>query len=129
MAKEKDPASTTKGKGIYYGYFPDGNLQTKGAIEDDLKTGTWEIYENDGKLSGYYRPFYDDRKAAEITDLAHKTSTVKKTGSQRKGFTYFDPRFNEFQGVIFGSNPVWLAAGQLPLGIEFYLGRAYRPRV
>lgn len=111
-----------KGKGTYYGYYPAGNLQTKGALEHDLKTGTWEIYEPDGRLSGYYRPFYDDRKlSAEITQLASKSSSTKKTASQKKGFTYFDPRFNEFQGVIFGSNPVWLAAGQLPLGIEFYL--------
>jgi antitoxin component YwqK of YwqJK toxin-antitoxin module len=119
--KKEGSCEYDKGKGIYYGYFPDGNLQTKGAIEDDLKTGTWEIYENDGKLSGYYRPFYDDRKAKEITDLAHKTSAVRKTTTQRKGFTYFDPRYNEFQGVIFGTNPVWLMAGRIPLGIEFYL--------
>ena len=119
--KKEGSCEYDKGKGIYYGYFPDGNLQTKGALEDDLKIGTWEIYENDGKLSGYYRPFYDERRAAEITDLASKTATVKKATTQRKGFTYFDPKFNEFQGVIFGTNPVWLMAGQIPLGIEFYL--------
>ena len=91
-------------------------------MDGDLKTGTWEIYEIDGKLSGYYRPFYDNRKlSSEITDLAAKSTTTKKASSQKKGFTYFDPRFNEFQGVIFGTNPVWLAAGRLPLGIEFYL--------
>ena len=119
--KKEGSCEYDKGKGIYYGYFPDGNLQTKGALEDDLKTGTWEIYENDGKLSGYYRPFYDDRKSAEISTLASKSSITKKTVVQKKGFTYFDPRYNEFQGVIFASNPVWLAVGQLPLNIEFYL--------
>jgi antitoxin component YwqK of YwqJK toxin-antitoxin module len=113
-----------QGKGTYYGYYPSGSLQTKGSLEEELKTGTWELYEMDGKLSGYYRPYYDNRKlSAEITSLASKsttTSTRKKT-NKKKGFTYFDPRFNEFQGVIFGTNPVWLAAGQMPLGIEFYL--------
>ncbi|HKZ37419.1 MAG TPA: toxin-antitoxin system YwqK family antitoxin [Chryseolinea sp.] len=110
-----------KSKGIYYGYFPNGNLQTKGLLDEDLKTGTWEIYENDGQLSGYYKPFYDDQKLSkEITALAGKSSIDKKI---KKGnhFNYFDPRFNEFQGVIFGTNPIWLAAGRLPLGIEFYL--------
>ncbi|MDH4090757.1 MAG: toxin-antitoxin system YwqK family antitoxin [Cyclobacteriaceae bacterium] len=111
-----------KGKGTYYGYYPSGTLQTKGALEDDLKVGTWELYENDGKLSGYYRPYYDNRElSAEISDLANKSNATKKKVTQKKGFTYFDPRFNEFQGVIFGTNPVWLAAGELPLGIEFYL--------
>jgi len=121
--KKEGACTYTKGKGMYYGYYASGTLQTKGKMEGDLKTGTWEIYENDGKLSGYYRPFYDDKKlSAEITGLAAKsTSSSKKSSSQRKGFTYFDPRFNEFQGVIFGTNPVWLAAGRLPLGIEFYL--------
>lgn len=111
------------GKGTYYGYYPSGNLQTKGTLEQDLKTGTWEIYENDGKLSGYYRPYYDDRKlSAEISDLASRSSSTKKLSSQRKRFTYFDPRvFNEFQGVIFATNPVWLAVGKLPVGIEFYI--------
>jgi antitoxin component YwqK of YwqJK toxin-antitoxin module len=111
-----------KGKGTYYGYYPEGNLQTKGVLEDDLKVGTWEIYEVDGKLSGYYRPFYDNRKlSAEITDLAAKSTTTRKAASKKKSFPYFDPRFNEFQGVIFGSNPVALAVGKLPLGIEFYV--------
>jgi antitoxin component YwqK of YwqJK toxin-antitoxin module len=110
-----------KSKGTYYGYFPNGNLQTKGLLDEDLKTGTWEIYENDGQLSGYYKPFYDDQKLSkEITTLAGKSSIEKKI-TKGKRFNYFDPRFNEFQGVIFGTNPVWLAAGRLPLGIEFYL--------
>jgi antitoxin component YwqK of YwqJK toxin-antitoxin module len=110
-----------KGKGTYYGYFPNGNLQTKGMLEDDMKTGTWEIYENDGKLSGYYKPFYDDKKLSnEITALAGKSSIDKKV-TKAKRFGYFDPSVNEFQGVIFGTNPVWLAAGRWPLGIEFYL--------
>jgi len=111
-----------KGKGTYYGYYPEGKLQTKGALEDDLKVGTWEIYEADGKLSGYYRPFYDNRKlSAEISELASKSTTTRKAVAKKKGFPYFDPGFNEFQGVIFGSNPVSLAIGRLPLGIEFYV--------
>ncbi|MGC3946109.1 MAG: toxin-antitoxin system YwqK family antitoxin [Chryseolinea sp.] len=122
------------GKGIYHGYFTSGALQTKGAMDGDLKTGTWEIYENDGTLSGYYRPFYDDKKlSAEITGMAtkqkaqaqtnhiqsHSQSTKKASNKRHTG--YFTPRYNEAQGIIFGTNPLWLAAGQLPLAIEFYM--------
>ena len=122
------------GKGTYHGYFSSGALQTKGAMDGDLKTGTWEIYEADGSLSGYYRPFYDDKKLSdEITGMVkkqpsyaqaaptqpHGQATKKATNKRHTG--YFTPRYHEAQGIIFGTNPVWLAAGQLPLGIEFYL--------
>ncbi|MEO5980353.1 MAG: toxin-antitoxin system YwqK family antitoxin [Chryseolinea sp.] len=129
--KKEGNCDYDKGKGTYFGYYPSGTLQTKGAMDGDLKTGTWEIYENDGKLSGYYRPFYDDKKlGAEITGMVNKPTTLnnniatfssRKTTTQKKGFNYFNPRYNEFQGVIFGTNPLWLAAGRIPLGIEFYL--------
>lgn len=110
-----------KGKGLYKGYYPNGSLQTKGMMEGDLKTGTWEIYEQDGKLSGYYKPFYDDRKLGkEIVDLAGKSNHTKKV-SRATRFTYFDERAGEFRGVIFGTNPVWLAIGEFPLAIEFYV--------
>ena len=118
--KKEGTCDYNRGYGTYYGYYPSGALQMKGQMEGDLKTGTWEIYEPDGKLSGYYRPFYDDKKlSAEITTLAAKGTATKS--SKKRARTYFDPRFNEFQGVIFGTNPVWLAAGRIPLGIEFYL--------
>ncbi len=120
--KKEGTCEYTNGKGIYHGYFANGTLQTRGPMDGDLKTGTWEIYENDGKLSGYYRPFYDDKKlSAEITGLAQKTPATRKATAKKRGFSYFDQRYNEFQGVIFGTNPLWLAAGEIPLGIEFYL--------
>lgn len=109
------------GKGTYHGYYPNGTLQTKGLMDDDRKVGTWEIYETDGKLSGYYKPFYDDKKTGkEIADLAGKSS-INKVITRGKRFTYFDPRFNEFRGVIIGGNPVFIFAGEFPVGIEFYL--------
>lgn len=108
------------GKGTYYGYYPNGTLQTKGTLDGDLKTGTWEIYENDGKLSGYYRPFYDDRKLGkEIADLAGK-STARNPTTTRRNLTYFDARFNEFRGVIIGTNPIMAFAGRMPVAIEYY---------
>jgi antitoxin component YwqK of YwqJK toxin-antitoxin module len=110
------------GKGTYYGYFRNGNLQTKGLMDNDLKTGTWEIYEADGQLSGYYRPFYDhNNKGKEIVALAGNIPYVKKLGKRNKKLTNFDPRFNEFQGLIVGGNPLMIFAGRIPLGVEYYL--------
>jgi uncharacterized protein len=109
-----------KDKGVYYGYYASGTLNTKGTLEGELKTGTWEIYTPDGKLSGYYKPFYNDSKTVnEINALAKRTTTKKKNSVSRR--SHFDVRNNEFKGVIAGSNPLWLAAGRLPVGVEFYL--------
>ena len=58
----KEPANMKKEKGCIMDISPTEIFRQKEPLEDDLKTGTWEIYENDGKLSGYYRPFYDDKK-------------------------------------------------------------------
>jgi len=119
--KREGEGDFKEGKGTYYGYYPNGNLQTKGTLENDVKVGTWEIYENDGKLSGYYRPFYDNRKLGkEIVELAGK-SNISKNSPRGNRFTYFDPRFREFKGVIVGGNPVFVFAGMFPLGMEFYL--------
>lgn len=118
--KREGECEFQNGKGTYYGYYPNGNLQTKGTLDGDLKTGTWEIYENDGKLSGYYRPFYEDRKLGkEIVMLAGKTSS-KTASSKRRNLTYFDARFNEFRGVIIGTNPIMSFAGKWPIAIEYY---------
>jgi antitoxin component YwqK of YwqJK toxin-antitoxin module len=111
------------GKGTYYGYYPSGTLQTKGTLENDLRVGTWELYETDGKLSGYYRPIYEkSRLADEINALAIKAQTSASTTqrSAARGFTYFQPRFPEYRGVIIEGNPMLSFIGLMPLGIEFY---------
>jgi hypothetical protein len=89
-------------------------------MDGDLKTGTWEIYEQDGKLSGYYRPFYDNKQLSEqIVLLAG--NQVKKATRRGKRLTNFDPRVNEFRGLIVGGNPLMAFTGRLPIGVEFYL--------
>jgi antitoxin component YwqK of YwqJK toxin-antitoxin module len=108
-------------KGTFYGYYPTGELQTKGTLEGELKTGTWEIYEKGGKLSGYYKPFYDERKLGkEIVALA-TTSSARKGRNKSQGFPYLREKGNEFHGVIMSTNPVWTAVGRIPLGVEFYI--------
>ncbi|MEX2232475.1 MAG: hypothetical protein WD824_09960 [Cyclobacteriaceae bacterium] len=109
-------------KGVHYGYFPNGTLQTKGPMDGDLKIGTWEIYQEDGNLSGYYRPFYDNKKlSGEILSMATDANHAKKVSRRGKSLTNFDPRLNEFRGLIVSGNPLMVFAGRLPLGVEFYL--------
>lgn len=111
------------GKGVYRGYYPNGSLQTKGEMEDDKKVGTWEIYEPDGKLSGYYRPFYDNKQLnEEIARLAGKSQRTLLE-SRGRHFNYFDQRFNEFNGLIVGTNPLFVVGGQIPLAVEYYMER------
>ncbi|HEY8510489.1 MAG TPA: toxin-antitoxin system YwqK family antitoxin [Cyclobacteriaceae bacterium] len=110
------------GRGKYKGYYSTGALQTTGEMEQERKVGTWEIYEKDGRLSGYYRPFYDENRilATEITEMVGQ-SNMTKVVTRGNRFIYFVPRANEFKGVIVGTNPLFLAAGRLPIGLEFYL--------
>ncbi|MCW5912937.1 MAG: toxin-antitoxin system YwqK family antitoxin [Cyclobacteriaceae bacterium] len=106
-----------QGTGIYRGYYASGSLQTKGTIENDLRIGTWELYEEDGKLSGYYKPVYENNILVNASGIK-ATSAEKK--ESRKGFTYFDPRFPEYRGVIVQGNPALSFVGILPMAVEFY---------
>lgn len=115
--KKEGDCDYENGKGIYRGFYPNGALQTKGELNDDLRVGTWEIYEPDGTLTGYYKPFYDQKKLTnEIVALSQRKTVANKANR----FTYFDERTNEFRGVIVGGNPMFMFAGRLPLAIEFY---------
>lgn len=104
------------GAGTYKGYFPSGSLQTKGTIENDLLVGTWELYEEDGKLSGYYKPVYENNIL--VNAPAKTVSEVRK--ESRRGFTYFNPRYPEYRGVIIQGNPAMTFVGLLPMAVEFY---------
>jgi antitoxin component YwqK of YwqJK toxin-antitoxin module len=110
-----------KDKGTYIGYYDNGSLKTKGTIDGELKIGTWELYENDGKLAGYYRPFYEDRKLGKEIVALSQSKKANASGSNARKLTHFDARFNEFRGVIIGTNPVMMFAGRVPFGMEFYL--------
>ncbi len=104
------------GAGTYKGYFASGSLQTKGTIENDLRVGTWELYEEDGKLSGYYKPVYENNV---LVNAPTKTLNQARKES-RRGFTYFNPRYPEYRGVIIQGNPALTFAGMLPMAVEFY---------
>jgi len=94
-----------------------------GLAEDDLRVGTWELFEEDGKLSGYYKPFYENNTLAnEIGAMANKSvkNTPPKPTQVRHSFAYFKPRNPEYHGVIVGGNPMMSFIGSMPFGVEFY---------
>lgn len=118
--KEEGHCDYIKDKGTYQGYYPDGSLQTRGTLEGEMKTGTWEIYNEEGDLSGYYKPFYESNQAGQeisvLADRSRRKANVRKQSRPSR----FAVRYNEFKGVIAATNPLWLAAGRIPLNIEFY---------
>ena len=112
------------GRGEYFGYYPDGTLQTKGIIDNGQKVGRWELYRNDGTLSGYYKPIYN--QANIQLARAPQPRIVREYGVadyrfRGKKFKYFDPKINEFHGVIVQGNPFFSFLGRVPFGVEFYL--------
>jgi antitoxin component YwqK of YwqJK toxin-antitoxin module len=108
-----------RGKGRYSGFYPNGALHTRGEMEGDKKVGTWEIYDPYGKLTGYYRPYYDEQNLAEQIVQLSKENT-RTSAKVRRGFSYFTERTNEFKGIILGGNPMLVFAGRLPMAVEFY---------
>ncbi len=101
----------------YLGYYPNGSLQTKGQIEDDLRVGTWELYEQDGVLTGYYKPFYEDKSMANaINALVDKSKTPAPISKKkrRSRFNYFSPLYPEYHSVIIQGNPAAVFVGSLP---------------
>ncbi|HMQ00981.1 MAG TPA: hypothetical protein PKC24_14470, partial [Cyclobacteriaceae bacterium] len=88
--------------------------QTQGKIEDDRRVGTWKLFDREGNLSGYYRPFYDDN--IRLKPIA----SGRSANNEGKGFNYFATQPNEFRGVIISLSPFTTFLGTLPIGIEFF---------
>lgn len=108
-----------KDRGRFTGFYQNGALHVRGDMEGDKKIGTWEIYDPYGKLTGYYKPYYDEPKLTnEIVQLSKNTTRVAT--NVRRGFGYFNERTNEFKGIILEGNPMLVFAGRLPMAIEFY---------
>lgn len=101
-------------------------MQTRGEIDNEIRIGTWEMYDQDGKLSGYYKPFYDSNPllVESISQLAQKESVSSPTSNQAKvkvsRARYFVPKNTEYLGVILAGNPIFSFIGSMPFGVEFY---------
>ncbi len=120
-------ADFKKGKGYYKGYYPDGTLKMEGLIEDDKRVDEWTLYNPNGTLAGTYFPIYENEKPIFKTRQSKDFSEESTEGFdkpeykfKRRGLRYFQYRINEYQGVILGTNPLWLSDSKLPIALEYY---------
>tara|TARA_Y100000310_G_scaffold342310_1_gene444975 strand:- start:997 stop:2814 length:1818 start_codon:yes stop_codon:yes gene_type:complete len=124
---EDGTADFKSGKGEYIGYYPNGVIKMKGMIDDNRRVGEWTLYNPDGTLAGTYRPIYEEQKPIFRTteDVSVKSDKDKKDKPEykykNKRLRYFEPRINEYNGIIVGTNPAWTLIGRLPLAVEYYI--------
>ena len=116
------------GVGTYTGYYEDGNVKMTGQINDGKNVGIWKLYEKDGSLAGYYRPYYEENKPIfkiiekkEIQAADQLDNMKPEYKYKNRKIKYFTPRVNEFKGIVLATNPVATTFGLLPLSIEYYL--------
>ncbi|MFK7951879.1 MAG: toxin-antitoxin system YwqK family antitoxin [Ekhidna sp.] len=119
-------ADLINGKGEYTGYYANGTVKMKGHIENDKRIGEWTLFNSDGSLAGTYTPIYEDEKPIfkirESVDIVEKEQFEKPEYKfKRRGWTYFQPRINEYRAAIIGTNPIWLLDKQIPIAIEYYM--------
>ena len=124
---EDGTATFDEGKGDYIGYYRNGVIKMQGTIEDNRRVGQWTLYNPDGSLAGTYRPVYEEQKpifrtSEEVGPEAHRDKKDKPEYKYKnKRLRYFEPRINEYNGIIVGTNPAWTLIGRLPLAVEYYI--------
>lgn len=124
---EDGKAEFTEGKGIYTGYYPNGVIKMTGTIEDGRRVGQWTLYNPDATIAGTYTPVYEEQRPIFRTSEALADKENKRTNDKpeyrykNKKLHYFNPRINEYKGVIVGTNPTWIFIGQLPIAVEYYI--------
>ena len=118
-------ATFKSGQGVYIGFYPDGRVKMKGEMKDDKRIGEWELYNQDGSLAGTYKPIYEDE--APIFKTRELEFPRDPTGSDKPEFLfrnnklrYFTSSINEYDGVIFGGNPLAIGLGHFPIALEYY---------
>ncbi len=119
-------AEFVNGTGVYKGYYSDGAVKMTGNIEGSKRTGDWTLYNTDGSIAGIYKPVYEEEKPIfRSTNL--KAPEEKKSSSKPeylfkyKKTRYFNPKINEYTGLIVATNPIWPAIDQIPFSIEYYM--------
>ena len=130
------------GEGEFMGYYPPttkkeikegllGKQKMKGVIRDDRKTGIWELYEINGDLAGYYKPYYEGENEgfsiAEEEEEQQALSAQKRKvriGSysyQSSGNRYFKSKLNEHRAYIINYNPIAVFYNIFPVSLEYYM--------
>ena len=117
------------GVGQFKGYYKDGQLRMEGTIKDGINIGLWKLYKKNGDLAGYYTTVYDSQGVAEYTPVEKEIAKEQQEGYyeipeflfKNKKLKYFQPRVNEFKGIIIASNPLAMVVGSVPFSIEYYM--------
>ncbi len=115
------------GLGEYKGFYDDGIIKMTGQLEGTKRVGEWSLLDREGNIVGKYKPIYEeDRPIYRIHDVVDEDFvrySVEKPDYRYKNrsIRYFDAVINEFTGLIFATNPVWMTLGELPFSIEYYI--------
>jgi antitoxin component YwqK of YwqJK toxin-antitoxin module len=130
------------GEGEYVGYYPPttrkelkegllGKHKMKGVIQDDRKIGIWELYETNGDLAGYYKPYYegenegfwlaDDKEEQQALSAEKRKVRIGSYSYQSSGNRYFKSKLNEHRAYIINYNPIAVFYNIFPVSLEYYM--------
>ncbi|MEQ8470784.1 MAG: hypothetical protein RIC35_06340 [Marinoscillum sp.] len=124
---EDGSAVFENGKGGYTGYYPNGVIKMTGAIDDGRRIGQWTLYNPDGSIAGTYTPVYEEQRPIFRTSEALSNAENKRNNDKpeyrykNKKIHYFNPKINEYKGLIVGTNPLWVFIGHFPIAVEYYI--------
>ncbi len=130
------------GEGEFIGYYPPlsrkeikegllGAQKMKGFIQDDRKVGIWELYEKNGDLAGYYKPYYEgenegfllanDKEEQQALSAEKRKVRIGSYSYSSSGNRYFKSKLNEHRAYIINYNPIAVFYNIFPLGVEYYM--------
>lgn len=134
--------SFRNGEGEFIGYYPPkskkeireglvGKQKMKGLIQDDRKAGIWELYESNGTLAGYYKPYYEgenegfllanDNEEQQALSAKKRKVRIGSYSYSSSGSRYFKSKLNEHRAYIINYNPVAVFYNIFPFGVEYYM--------
>lgn len=123
---EDGEADFHNGIGDYKGYYADGSLKMTGTIDDGKRVGQWTLYNPDGTIAGIYKPVYEEERP--IFRTTHLEGDRDKKSYEKPDYLfknyrirYFNPRINEYTGIIIATNPIGPVLNQLPISVEYYI--------
>ncbi|MCB0495286.1 MAG: hypothetical protein KDC79_04080 [Cyclobacteriaceae bacterium] len=130
------------GEGDFVGYYPPstrkeikegltGTKKMKGVIQDNKKVGIWELFEPNGDLAGYYKPYYegenegfslaDDVKEQQVLSAEKRQVRLGTYGYHSTKSRYFKSKINEHRAYIIDYNPIAVFYNIFPVGLEYYM--------
>ena len=119
-------AEFVDGIGDFTGYYPSGAVKMTGTLENNKQIGEWILYDADGAVSGKYFPLSVKSDSEEISSSVKSSNTWNwslkpEYRYKTKSLRYFLPVINEFRGIALATNPIWMATGQLPISMEYFI--------